>query len=85
MSGIREVMASPSFRIYPNPARGHIFISVPEANEIQEVEMLDLHGKKLRTSPLRPGNNKVSLNGLPAGFLILRIGHEQRQILNKLP
>ena len=55
--------------IYPNPAKGFVVLHVYEPDSFK---ILNITGQVLQTGELSAGQNKISVQDLPAGFYILK-------------
>jgi hypothetical protein len=70
-------------KIYPNPARRHFRIEMPEGVEpLQTVELLDIQGRILRTWRVAQGS--YPLDGLPAGPYVVRASGKERAYAQKI-
>ena len=66
----------PFFTIAPNPATGSILVTTSAAeNQERRIEVLDLHGRLVRTAVLEAGESgtQVDLNGLATGLHVVRL------------
>lgn len=72
--GINETAKSPSFSIYPNPAKNNqIFVKGEQIQKIVKAEIYDLSGKLIKsiTKPF-VNSNQINIQGLPKGNYILK-------------
>lgn len=76
-----------SWKIYPNPARDYIELSLynPKDENVL-LELTNLFGQSLRKEYLSSNHGKpihVSLSGLTNGFYLLKLGNGSSQLLQK--
>jgi len=67
-----------SFCVYPNPATDHVFVSY-EGNGSQRLEIIGLHGEKIRETDLQKGQ-AISFD-LPVGVYVLRMGSTSKKLI----
>lgn len=80
-TGIADIILSTSdFLIYPNPSAGIIKISAN--NNINEIWVFDVLGKKLETIQIK--NNKSIEMSLKEGFYFLKIKREEKYSFEKI-
>lgn len=77
MSRVEEVIAPIPFQVYPNPASNLVWINLPETSLSQDLDIRNVQGQILRKQTLVYGRNRLSLEGLPDGMLMLRVGTEE--------
>lgn len=72
--------------VYPNPADNTLYVEVADKNNLTEVQLYDLLGRKLLTCSGK-GKLNIDIGDLPAGAYIIRVlsGREYaaRQVLKK--
>jgi hypothetical protein len=69
--------------IYPNPAKDHINISMPDAKEAQ-IELVDAYGRVVQSTVLHQGNALLTLNPpLPSGLYFVRVIREHSKVYNR--
>lgn len=56
-------------RIFPNPARGRVYVDLPSGQIIESLELHSLQGRMLRQDKAP----ELSLSGIPAGMYLLRL------------
>ena len=78
--GIEGMEALELRDIYPNPASGHINISV---NRTIEAQLFDLSGHKVADIQLEAGRNTVNISSLKSGVYILRAEGIVKKIVKK--
>jgi hypothetical protein len=61
--------------VYPNPARGHVYV---RADEAMDFRILDTHGRTLRSGYLLEGDNQIDLDATP-GIYYLQAWDGQRR------
>jgi len=60
-----------ALKVYPNPARNHFRIEVPEgAQHLESVQLWDVQGRAVRAWPA--GQKQFDIEGLPAGMYVVR-------------
>lgn len=64
-----------NFKIYPNPARGVLYIDIPAKYGNCQIDILTMNGQVLKSITQRAGfgKNEIYLNSLSAGAYIVRI------------
>lgn len=83
MSGISSDV-SESLRISPNPTKGLLYISLPDANAAS-IELTDIAGKKLLEAYADHGIEKtLAIQSLPAGIYMLTIKSALYSITKKI-
>jgi hypothetical protein len=66
-----EAMDAPHLTLTPNPATDNLRFIAPSG--LRAVEVLDVHGRVLRTWPVNNAKTQdLDLTGLPGGVLLLR-------------
>ena len=71
--GIAERSDISSFKIYPLPARDHVFVEFKNITD-SKIEILDLNGKKLiQQSSQNQIVNRMDLTGLAKGYYIIQL------------
>jgi hypothetical protein len=81
--GIDETDNYPSVRVYPNPTRGELIISLPnpseggayETWEVKNIEVCDVFGRSVYIAhpPFRGGLEGLNISVLPSGIYFMRI------------
>lgn len=75
-----ETEAAAAIKLFPNPTRGEVFISVPVGLEMRSFEVLDFTGARLVSgSHARP-----NLSLLPAGIYLLRVNTNAGTVIRKV-
>lgn len=74
-----------SFELYPNPARGEVFIDLTNPSEtIYRVKMFEVSGRLIKEVVLASGEkNSVSLTDVNAGIYFVSLYAEQRCVATK--
>jgi aminopeptidase N len=81
---VNELSDQPGIVVYPNPATDMITV-VAHANVSGSTYTLtDLLGKSVLTGKLATANSKISLNSLPVGMYLLKIGDQNKQTFKVL-
>ncbi len=87
-SGINENTSQ--FKIYPNPADDFVFIKSTTNSKIEQIKILDITGKLIKTIPTNnpTSNIKISVKGLKTGTYICVISgsdfiEQQKLIISK--
>lgn len=69
-----DVVAAPSVQLYPNPATDVVRIAGTEIQQGMAYELLDIHGRKLRSGiSQQQGNMTLSVDDLANGIYFLRL------------
>jgi O-glycosyl hydrolase len=69
------------FQVYPNPAMNVLNI---DGNNLDKVEIIDISGKIVHQTSLRPGKNTIALNRLSTGVYVTRIFSTKGVISKKI-
>ncbi|MCL2511284.1 MAG: T9SS type A sorting domain-containing protein [Bacteroidales bacterium] len=83
--GIVETQGIASVRVYPNPTRGELQVTSYEL-QVTGIDIYDIMGKKLLTSPLSLTSPETTLNiaHLPNGVYFIKIQTETGTITQKI-
>ncbi|MFZ1530140.1 MAG: LamG-like jellyroll fold domain-containing protein [Ferruginibacter sp.] len=76
-TGLVKLAQESVIRLYPNPAKTHVMLVVPENISFQLFDML---GNKVAVGYLNSGQSRVNISGLPGGVYSFRLanGHSIR-------
>ena len=77
ISGI-EINKKQNITIYPNPARGNIFIEVPSDWLNSTLRLYTINGGKLVEQQLRQSKVQIDINLIPAGIYIVQITNQSK-------
>jgi len=79
---IVETQGIASLKIFPNPTKGELRVTSYEL-QVTGIEIFDVMGKKLLTSPLSLTSPETTLNiaHLPSGIYFLKIGNKTAKII----
>ncbi|MBI9035263.1 MAG: T9SS type A sorting domain-containing protein [Bacteroidales bacterium] len=83
-TGIEKLKAEDSFRIYPNPSSGFIYIE-SDNNDIRQLDLISLSGLVLKT--INPSDTKLQsfdVSDIQKGIYLLRIQDDENTILKKI-
>jgi hypothetical protein len=86
-SGIEEIENNAYFDIFPNPASSLIQLKlVTSIQKTTEVEIYDLHGKKVYTTKIPAGQELIQLNvsHLESGMYMCSIRTENGSVIKKI-
>lgn len=72
--GIDEVEDAQILSIYPNPTRTALFLSVPEGNGGNMVNIIDNTGRTVIRQTLISGENRIDVSVLSAGIYYVKVG-----------
>lgn len=73
ITGIRDLPEKISFRVFPNPAAGDIYIICPPSRDITGYSLLSLEGKIITKGLIRAESTTVNTSGLAPGIYFLDI------------
>lgn len=73
---------NPELNIYPNPANGAVFLTIPENDPIEIVRIVDLSGKTVLED--QSGNKAISIEGLTPGVYLLHVKTAAQKTVKKL-
>lgn len=71
-SGIHEY-AQQHFKVFPNPASDKIQLDLTALTDIQSIELIDIHGKKVRVKSIELGTTSIDVGGLSKGAYFIRV------------
>lgn len=74
-SGIEE-NASVNINIYPNPVHEKLNITISNNSTIQQIDIIDLSGRKVISSKPNSANTSVNVEGLRSGTYLITISTE---------
>ena len=69
--------------VYPNPAKGSAFISLP-SNENVKVTLVDAQGRNVLTQNISSTSNEINLSSLTSGIYMVNLSGETIQQTTKL-
>lgn len=69
-TAIKEHQVEESIAIYPNPTTGQIFIQLEENSDIRSVNLIDISGKVLKTTPVNGSLLQMNLSASPGIYLV---------------
>ena len=72
-SGINDVVASVTVKLYPNPSTGIFNIAAESLYNQSAVTIYNLLGQPVLTGNLQAGKTEFNLTGAPAGVYLYRI------------
>ncbi len=80
-----EAQLSADIRLFPNPVVTQLNINVDLLkNEVLNYAMIDVNGKLILTGKLSNNSNTINTSDLAAGFYILKLNSEVRQLTKKI-
>lgn len=82
VSGIDNITTS-GFSIYPNPAHDLIHISLQKFEKNQEVEVLDVQGRIVKTQKINDLQNEVDLQNLSSGIFFIKIENQYTKFIKQ--
>ncbi|MFN7313978.1 MAG: choice-of-anchor I family protein [Bacteroidota bacterium] len=84
-TGINEQLINNAILVYPNPANEFLFIQSLNKNEISEVTLFDLSGKKIYVNKTLPdGTLTISVAELSEGLYTICIENKQGTVYKKI-
>lgn len=78
-----EQIGGNRFSLSPNPAHGEVWLSLPEAQTLRDVRLINQFGEEIKCS-YSYGSNSLNLEGLPAGLYFVRIETDSGLFIEKL-
>ncbi|MEL7163552.1 MAG: T9SS type A sorting domain-containing protein, partial [Bacteroidota bacterium] len=80
-----EAATEGDFSLFPNPARTEVVLGLAETVQGQSVQLFNTAGQLLRERPVVSGTTTLalSLEELPAGVYIVRVGDTARHLLKQ--
>lgn len=79
--GIDEVGDVQVVSIYPNPTRTALFLSVPEGNGGNMVNIIDNTGRTVIRQTLVDGENRIDVSSLPVGVFFVKVGRMTSKLI----
>ena len=77
-----ETIESDVVKIYPNPTDGELKISLSEASEVKNIEVIDLLGRLVETQFI--ASRCLDISNLSAGMYLVRITTENGMVTRKI-
>ncbi len=81
-TGVEEIPAGNTLKIYPNPAKDELRIESGDLR-VENVEILDVSGKKLSKSDIHISANSVNVSTLPKGMYFIQIKTDKGVVTEK--
>lgn len=81
-SGISETRGKPNVNLWPNPAQTELWVTIDGGQPLSSVDIIDLTGKKVLSSPLQTSETKLNISTLEKGVYIVRL-YGMGQTINK--
>jgi hypothetical protein len=73
LTSVKEIIATPDLRLYPNPAQSRLHLSAPNLNG-QSWKMMDLTGRIVMEGTCRGSDVELDLSTLRKGLYFIRVG-----------
>jgi|GEM_PF-4688901 len=71
-------------RVYPNPARDHVFVDACEISGIHELIIMNYSGSVVMSGKINSGDSmRIDLNGLPSGYYMIILRNKSSQYSGK--
>lgn len=70
--------------IYPNPSSGQLFLESENLSRYNSVEIVNLLGQSLTTTPISSGQTLVVFQDLPKGILLIRLKGRNGVLVKKI-
>ena len=70
------------FRMYPNPAKGYVFIA--SKSQVSVMDVYSITGKLVLTKALSFGDNSINISSLSSGVYLAKFSSENRSETKKL-
>lgn len=70
----RNLAVTTQLVVYPNPAREFVHVQLIGPMAMEPLQLLDAHGRTVRTHLTLEADGVLSLTGLPVGLYVLRCG-----------
>ena len=85
ISGVNDV-ANSSFKLYPNPSNGIVYIANSEFDKNVNIKVLNIVGKVVKTKyyDILTGTNSINLNNQPAGIYFVVISSDKTRNVGKI-
>jgi hypothetical protein len=90
-TGINETTYESQFiKVFPNPTHDKFEIKVESGNEINEIKIMDLHGKVVKTLNVTDNSEKTNYHysakqlGLNAGVYFIKLSSANNQLYKKI-
>jgi len=78
-----ETIETPILSIYPNPTKGELRIDGGELS-VKNIEIFDVHGKKLSSYPYFASHSKIDISHLSSGVYFVKISTETGEVVKKV-
>ncbi len=73
--------------VYPNPARGILWLQGEDIEPGTTIQILDLNGRLIKTfgqRTIQSGITRLNISGIPAGLYIIKIGNKDNLFTDKI-
>ncbi|HEY0262782.1 MAG TPA: Calx-beta domain-containing protein [Chitinophagales bacterium] len=80
-SGIKETEVMNAIRLYPNPASSTVSVEIPTQVERQNIAIVDVTGKTIKTLNNISGTKSIALDGLASGNYVVTFTNATTNIL----
>jgi hypothetical protein len=70
--------------VHPNPAHDYIQLKLVDGMRIQELEIISIQGKTVKTTRIINNLDRIDISNLPAGVYLLRMHTHQGLVCEKL-
>lgn len=77
---VNENCIKEDFKVYPNPAKGQVFIDIRNSSFPIVVEFIDIDGKIKLTGMLNSASSSIDVKILPAGIYVCRLSKNGHKI-----
>jgi hypothetical protein len=74
-----ELTVNNSIRVYPNPVKEKMLVSIPDFSGTATVRVFDMVGKMLIQQNSRQANTSLDLSGLKPGIYLVKINHNGKE------
>ncbi|HEU4496965.1 MAG TPA: S8/S53 family peptidase, partial [Flavobacterium sp.] len=74
----------PALKVYPNPSKGIINISLPETSGTTILSLTDIQGRRILTKETREANETLNIGGFSDGVYLLTIQNGNSKISKKI-
>lgn len=71
-TALNEAQSKEDFTIYPNPTSGQVFIRLEKNSDFHSINLIDLSGKLLKTTPVNKPLLQLNLSA-PSGIYLLEL------------
>lgn len=80
-TGIDDLHASETVKLYPNPASDRVVVQLPAESDVKQITILDLSGRELIRTAATDNKTTIDINELSSGIYLIKAGSIIRRLI----